>query len=65
MITLTKDEYAKLLEAKKKLSIKRENVSFADKKKEFLDKAFGILQKGFGKGSSSSHVAKIRASWRG
>jgi len=65
MITLTREEYAKLLDAKREPSLKGKSILLAGKKKGFSDKAFGIFKGSFGKKSSLSHVAKLRASWRG
>lgn len=65
VITLTREEYLELLKAKKKLSLKTKVFSLGERKRGFSDSAFGILKRSFGKGSSSSYIAKIRASWRG
>lgn len=36
----------------------------AEKKKRFVDAAFGILRDGFGKESSVLYVSKLRKAWR-
>ena len=65
-VTIPRKEYKNLLEAKRKLE-RMTNVSSkgkALKKKEVLEKAFGIFKNGFSNGSSVSYVNKLRKEWR-
>jgi len=48
---------------KYKLEIAPKLKDFANRKK-FVDAAFGILKKGFGKKLSVFYVSKMRKSWR-
>jgi len=63
-VVIPKTEYEALIEAKRKLETVSKPVPSEEKKKPFIDSAFGILKNSFGTTSSVAYVSKIRASWR-